>query len=183
MKHEDTRERLDNKKIASYYAEQQLQNPYPWVAFGIYSLVTFVIWSMYSHENSTTLALKIIVYGILVLQLLLILLIFFLIWDYIQLRKGNFRVISAPLIKSFEFDDNPYDHKEGPRLEFGKHGYYLLPSLPLYQKSPYYRTTAKELLDRACNGDEFYLIKRHKRWIYIAFPTRCFLWDGEIHKR
>ena len=129
------------------------------------------------------LVLKIIVYGFFVVNLLFALFMIWQIYEYFQIRKGNFRVIVAPLIKTIEIDYNLFDKSIRSFLEFGKQGSFTLTSIPLYQSSPYYRTTRWELMERSCNGDEFYLIKRYKNHIHMVYPTRCFLWDGETHPK
>lgn len=182
MNHEETRERLDCRKIAAHYAEQ-LRNPYYILVFVLFYLLSFLLWAIYDSLDTPSHAFTLIMYAILAVGVIFTAFLAYLGWEYLQLRRGNFRVVIAPLIKTNEVDYDPISGRYYSHLSFGKQGIFFLSSMPLYQSSPYYKTTKKELMDRSCNGDCFYLIKRNKRYILMIYPTRCFLWDGEIHKQ
>ena len=180
MSHEETRERLNSKKIATHYLEQLL-NPFHIVLIALLYLLSFIIVQLFiNQEEVHTTNFAIFIYCLLAIDLIITLGIAWLIWDYLQLRKGNFQVIVAPVVHMIEATPHRYS---GPLFHFSKHGWFFLGTMPLYQSSPYYKTTVRELFDRTCQGDTFYLIKRHKWAVLMIYPTRCFVWNGEIQNQ
>jgi hypothetical protein len=176
---EEKRDHLTAEKIAYHFA-QPLRDKSTGLLLIILTIVSiFMYFVTSSHPDFR-------IYGYAYISLLTIVLIYiaWLIWECHQIKKGNFKVIEAPLTKIVKYYKRPLSHYDGSRMIFRKRERYIVPILPfpLYKGSPY-ETTTKELLKNCELGEKFYLIKRHKSFVYMVYPTRNFVWDGELNQQ
>jgi hypothetical protein len=179
MQEKEKREVLNAQKIATHYRQQLWDKNagIVLVALIVISVLFYLITSSYpEHKNQN--------HAIILFWIITLIYFIWVKWDCHQIQKGNFRIIEAPLTKIVGFYKRPFARYHRSYLIFGKKGRYIMPVLPapLYKGSPY-ETTTKELMERSEIGEKFYLIKRHKYFVYMVYSTRNFVWDGELHEQ